>query len=87
MNILEHKNNYIIIKEGNYIKLYSYKSLVLIYNVETKELKEIPYKFNDLYGNTCSHSMTTARHINKFKNYIKDNFKGGCKNEKTNCKN
>ena len=72
--ILENKTNFLIMKEYNLIKLYSYKSLVSIYNLETRTFKEVPYTFNGVHGSSCSHSMTTARHINKFKNYIKDNF-------------
>lgn len=72
--ILENRSNYIIIKEYNLIKLYSYKSLVSIYNLETKIFEDIPYTYRDVYGNACSHSMTTARHINKFKKFIDSNF-------------
>ena len=74
MNILEHKTNYLIIKENKLVKLYSFKSLVSIYDIETKDLKEIPYTFKDVNGSSCSHSMTTQRHQNKFKKFINDNF-------------
>lgn len=70
MDILEHKSNFLIIKEYNILKLYSFKSLVSIYNIETKIFEEVPYTFKDVYGNNCSHSPTTTRHLNKFKNYI-----------------
>ena len=73
-SILENKNNYLIIKENNFIKLFSYKSLVSRYNLETKELENIPYTFININGNSCSHSNTTTRHVNKFKKYIQDNF-------------
>lgn len=73
-NILEQKTNYLIIKEYNLIKLYSFKSLVSKYNLETKTFEEVPYTFKDVYGNSSSYSKTTTRHINKFKNYIKYNF-------------
>ena len=74
MNILEHKSNYLIIKEYNLIKLYSYNSLVSVYNTDTKEYKDVPYTYKDIDGNSCSHSKTTSRHLNKFKEFIKDNF-------------
>lgn len=69
-NILENKTNYIIIKEYNLIKLYSFKSLVSVYDIDTKEFEEVPYNYINEDGNTCSYSKTTSRHINKFKNYI-----------------
>lgn len=69
-NILEHKGNYLIIKEYNFIKLYSYKSLVSVYNTDTKQFSDVPYNFLDEDGNSSSYSSTTTRHINKFKNYI-----------------
>ena len=74
MNILEQKTNYTIIKEYNFIKLYSFKSLVSVYDTETKQFEEIPYNFIDIDGNSCSYSKTTTRHINKFKKYINYNF-------------
>ena len=77
--ILENKSNYLITKENNLIKLFSYKSLVSTYNLETKTFEDVPYTFTDVYGNSCSHSMTTARHINKFKKFIDSNFYGGKK--------
>lgn len=70
--ILEHKTNYIIIKENNLFKLFSFGSLVSIYDTETKAFKEVPYTFTDVYGKICSHSSTTTRHVNKFKKYILD---------------
>ena len=73
-NILENRSNYIIIKEYNLIKLYSYKSLVSIYNLETKIFEDIPYTYRDVYGNSCSRSKTTTRHQNKFKKFIDSNF-------------
>lgn len=73
-NILESKTNYIIIKEDNYIKLYSFKSLVSIYDTETKTIESVPYTYKDINGNTCSHSPTTTRHLEKFKKYIQTNF-------------
>ena len=72
--ILENKSNYLIMKENNLIKFYSFKSLVSVYDIETKTFKDIPYNFINIYGNVCSHSSTTTRHQNKFKKYIKDNF-------------
>ena len=70
MNILEHKGNYLILKEYNILKLYSYKSLVCIYDTEKKQFEDVPYMFVNDDGDPCSHSSTTARHISKFKNYI-----------------
>lgn len=70
MNILEHKGNIIIVKEDNFIKLFSFKSLVCIYNTCTKQFEDVPYTFKNLYGAFCSYSVTTTRHIIKFKNYI-----------------
>ena len=72
--ILEHKSNYIIIKEYNLIKLYSFKSLVSIYNVETKTFEDVPYNFININGTSSSHSSTTSRHISKFKKYILKEF-------------
>ena len=72
--ILENKSNYLIVKEYNLIKLFSYKSLVSVYDTETKTFEGVPYTFKDTDGNSCSHSSTTSRHVNKFKKYIKDNF-------------
>lgn len=72
--ILENRSNFIILKEYNLIKLYSYKSLVSIYDTEKKQFEEVPYTYRDVYGNTCSHSMTTQRHLNKFKKFIDSNF-------------
>lgn len=74
MNILERKSNYLIIKEYNLIKLYSYKSLVSIYDTETNEFNEVPYTFINVNGVSSSRSSTTTRHINKFKKYIDANF-------------
>lgn len=74
MNILEHKTNYIIIKEDDYIKLFSFKSLVSVYNLITNELEEMPYEYITINGVSSSYSKTTSRHLNKFKKYIKDNF-------------
>ena len=73
-NILEHKTNYLIIKEYNLIKLYSYKSLVSIYDTEKKQFKEVPYEYININGVSSSYSRTTARHVNRFKKYIKYNF-------------
>lgn len=72
--ILENKGNILIIKEYNLIKLYSYKNLVSKYNLETKIFEDVPYTFKNVYGDQCSYSSTTSRHINKFKNFIKANF-------------
>lgn len=69
-NILEHKGNYLIIKEYNLIKLYSYKSLVSVYDTDTKNFKEVPYTYKNIYGNPCSNSKTTTRHQIKFKQFI-----------------
>ena len=69
-NILENKSNYLIIKEYNLIKLYSFKSLVSIYNIETKTFKDVPYTFINVNGTSSSSSKTTSRHISKFKNYV-----------------
>ena len=74
MNILENKTNFIIIKENNLIKLFSFKSLVCIYDTETRTFKDVPYTFKNVYGNACSQSKTTSRHINKFKKFIDSNF-------------
>ena len=72
--ILESKTNYTIIKEDNYIKLYSYKSLVSVYNTDTKHFENLPYTFINVNGVSSSHSKTTSRHINRFKKFIKYNF-------------
>ena len=72
--ILEHKTNFIIVKEYNLIKLFSYKSLVSVYNTDSRTFEDIPYTFINVYGNSSSHSKTTARHINKFKKFIQYNF-------------
>ena len=72
--ILESKSNYLIIKEYNLVKLYSYKSLVSVYDIEKKQFEDIPYTFKDVYGTSCSQSKTTSRHVNKFKRYINDHF-------------
>ena len=72
--ILENKNNYVIIKEINLIKLYSFKSLVSVYDTEKKQFEDVPYTYKDVYGNICSQSKTTARHQNKFKKFIQTNF-------------
>ena len=69
-NILEHKSNFLIIKEYNFIKLYSFKSLVCIYNTDSRTFEDVPYTFKDVYGASCSYSVTTTRHIIKFKNYV-----------------
>ena len=69
-NILENKNNYLILKDNDLIKLYSFKSLVSVYDTETKTFNEVPYTFINDNGDPCSYSSTTARHINKFKSYI-----------------
>ena len=68
--IIEHKTNYTIIKENNLIKLYSYKSLVSIYDTESKTFEDVPYEFLNEDGNPCSYSSTTTRHQIKFKNYV-----------------
>lgn len=73
-NILENKSNYLIVKDNNLIKLYSFKSLVSVYNTDTKLFENIPYNFKDVYGNSCSYSSTTKRHQNKFKQFINANF-------------
>ena len=73
-NILESKSNYVIIKEYNLIKLYSYKSLVSIYDTETKTFEEVPYNYINDNGDPCSYSRTTARHQIKFKKFIQTNF-------------
>lgn len=72
--ILESKSNYLIIKEYNLIKLYSYKSLVSVYNTATKQFEEVPYTYINVYGTSSSHSKTTSKHINKFKKFIQTNF-------------
>ena len=74
MNILENKGNYIIIKEYNFIKLYSYKSLVSVYDTEKKQFEDVPYTYINEDGDSCSHSSTTKRHQNKFRKYIQTNF-------------
>lgn len=73
--ILENKTNYLVIKENNFIKLFSYKSLVSVYNTDTKTFSDVPYTFFDEDGDQCSHSSTTTRHQIKFKNYILKEFK------------
>lgn len=70
MNILEQKTNFIIIKEYNLIKLYSFKSLVSVYNTDTKQFEDVPYNYINYAGDQCSYSVTTTRHQIKFKNYI-----------------
>lgn len=69
-NILESKTNYLIIKENNLIKLFSYKSLVAIYDTENRTFKDVPYTFININGVSSSYSETTSRHLTKFKNYI-----------------
>ena len=73
VKILENKSNYLIVKENNLIKLFSYRSLVAICNTDLKTLEEIPYKFLNINGITKTHSMTTARHINKFIKFLTKN--------------
>ena len=73
-NILEHKGNYLIIKENNLIKLFSFKSLVSVYDTDTKQFEDVPYTFLNVNGVSSSHSKTTTRHITKFKKYIQYNF-------------
>ena len=73
-NILENKSNYLIVKENNLIKLFSYKSLVSVYNTETKTFEEVPYNYINDDGDPCSYSLTTKRHQNKFKKFIQTNF-------------
>ena len=73
--ILENKSNYLIVKEYNLIKLFSYKSLVSVYDTETKTFEDVPYTFINDDGDPCSQSSTTKRHQNKFKKYINANFK------------
>lgn len=68
--ILENKSNYLIIKENNFLKLFSYKSLVSVYNTETKQFEDVPYTFININGVSSSYSKTTTRHISKFKNFI-----------------
>ena len=72
--ILEHKTNYLIIKEDNFLKLFSFKSLVSKYNLLTNELELVPYTFINVYGTSSNYSVTTKRHINKFKRFIQTNF-------------
>ena len=72
--ILENRSNFLIIKEDNFLKLFSYKSLVSVYNTESKTFEEVPYEYITINGVSSSYSSTTTRHINKFKRYIKDNF-------------
>ena len=74
MSILENRSNYVIVKEYNLIKLYSYKSLVSVYNTDTKQFENIPYEYVNINGTSCSHSSTTKRHQDKFKKYIQTNF-------------
>ena len=73
-NILKNKSNYLIIKENNLIKLFSFKSLVSVYDTETKQFENVPYTFINVNGTSSSHSSTTTRHVNKFKKYINANF-------------
>lgn len=68
--ILEQKTNYLIIKEYNLIKLFSYKSLVSVYNTDTRTFEDVPYTYINVYGVSSSYSVTTTRHIIKFRNYI-----------------
>ena len=72
--ILENRSNFLIIKEDNFLKLFSYKSLVSVYNTESKTFEEVPYEYITINGVSSSYSSTTTRHINKFKKYIHDNF-------------
>ena len=74
MNILENKGNMIIIKENNFLKLFSFKSLVCIYDTEKKQFEEVPYTFINIYGTSSSYSKTTTRHLNKFKKFITSNY-------------
>lgn len=73
-NILENKSNFLILKENNLIKLFSFKSLVSVYNTETKQFEDVPYTFTNVNGTSSSYSSTTSRHLNKFKKYIQTNF-------------
>lgn len=73
-NILENKSNFLILKENNLIKLFSFKSLVSIYDTESKTFEEVPYEYITINGVSSSHSKTTTRHLNKFKKYIQTNF-------------
>ena len=73
-NILENKTNYTIIKEYNLIKLYSFKSLVSVYDTEKKQFEDVPYTFINEDGTSSSYSSTTTRHLNKFKKFINANF-------------
>ena len=73
-NILENRSNYLIVKENNLIKLFSFKSLVSIYDTEKKQFEEVPYTFINNDGDPCSYSLTTKRHQDKFKKFIQANF-------------
>lgn len=70
MSILENKGNILIIKEDSLIKLYSYKSLVCIYNMDTKKFEDVPFTFTNVNGTSSNYSVTTTRHIIKFRNYV-----------------
>ena len=70
MAILENKSNYIIIKENDLIKLFSYTSLVCVYNTITKTFENITYSFENAKNEVKTFSKTTNKHITQFKNYI-----------------
>ena len=70
--ILENRSNYLIVKEYNLIKLYSFKSLVSVYDTEKKQFENVPYTFINVHGTSSSYSSTTTRHLNKFKKFIID---------------
>lgn len=72
-DILENKTNFLIIKDKELIKLYSFKSLVCIYNITKKIYENLEYSFNDINGNIKTYSRTTQKHISKFKTFILNN--------------
>ena len=72
-DILENKTNFLIIRDNDLIKLYSYKSLVCIYNITKKIYENLEYSFNDINGNIKTYSRTTQKHLSKFKTFILTN--------------
>ena len=50
-----------VLIDGESIKLFSYDSLVLIYNLLNKEFEDVEY---------FPHSQTTTKHIKEFKQQI-----------------
>lgn len=59
--VLEIKNNYVILEEEQYIRLYSYRTYIGQYNYETKKL--------EISGRYWDYSNTTLKHVKNFIDY------------------